>query len=366
LWLIGLAVALLVALHVSFVIDEIVRGGWGLWWYDALRLAAGASCLVLSVVLLIRVRAKRPALGLALFLLFLSLMYMGGGYVSYPGSGRTLRLHVVHILEGTLGLSGSFSDLFIFLPGTWAYWFTLAAFIYFSRAFPAPREAVKTWRDSPWLLFGAALILSVAYHTIDAWYDDHMEQRLVGGSLTFALAATYLLGVWIGLRDLISNYRAAGGAARRSAQWVFLGLLLGGFMVVAYIILNVLVDLPYDAVMISYSLVLLFIVLGVGMGIFYSGTFDPTLAIRKSTVYGLTGVTLAILFGVFEEATSTFIVGRFQLPDSLGTWIGSIISVLAIAPILRTVERRVPRASSEEAPAAAPACREGEDRVVTS
>jgi hypothetical protein len=98
------------------------------------------------------------------------------------------------------------------------------------------------------------------------------------------------------------------------------------------------------------------IVLALAVAVFYSGTFDPSLVIRKTTVYASVGVVATGVFALVENLISGTLARWLHLPNSVSTIAASIAVAFAVVPlrdrVTRMMERRAP--SGEATPAAPP------------
>jgi hypothetical protein len=106
------------------------------------------------------------------------------------------------------------------------------------------------------------------------------------------------------------------------------------------------------------SIAPLVIVLSLAVAVFYTGTFDPGLVIRKTTIYASVGVVATGLFALVENLISNTLARWLHLPNSVSTFAGSIAVALAIVPLRDRVSRLIeqrPRASAVTTEALPPA-----------
>lgn len=83
--------------------------------------------------------------------------------------------------------------------------------------------------------------------------------------------------------------------------------------------------------------------LSVALAVFYQGSLDPRLALRKSSYVALLGVVLTTLFVAVEGAASAQIVTRFGWPDQSGALIAGTLTALVFAPLRSVVDQRAGR-----------------------
>ena len=67
--------------------------------------------------------------------------------------------------------------------------------------------------------------------------------------------------------------------------------------------------------------------------VFFTRAFDPTLAIRRTAVYGTLFVAMTFAFAGLEELITSQMTQRLGLPDLAGTWVAGGAVALAVGPV---------------------------------
>lgn len=199
------------------------------------------------------------------------------------------------------------------------------------------------------VLLGALLGLGFALSAGTALHS------LVG--LSFVLAVTPIAGFsGIGI-----NYEFGDDEARRRIGWLYvlptLVFLIGAVAWSAILFLLLLFgfdsglqiarmsaeSLWLASTLLFFPVMVAAILLGIALAVFYQGSLDPRLALRKGSVLGLLGVLLTTLFVAIEGAMSAQIVTRFGWPDETGALIAGTLTALGFSPLRSLVDRRAER-----------------------
>lgn len=106
--------------------------------------------------------------------------------------------------------------------------------------------------------------------------------------------------------------------------------------------------MPAEALWLASSLlffpvIVAALLLSIALAVFYQGSLDPRLALRKGSVVALLGVLLTALFVAVEGAASAQIVTRFGFPDEAGALIAGTLTALGFAPLRNIVDQRAGR-----------------------
>lgn len=311
-------------------------------WQIAGRVLAGAAILLGAVLaaLLVRNASGRPGAGpLALFLAALPIATGAEYYSDLLGSG---------VIESSLDAAG------------WvAFMVAIGALVTFSLEFPRPLrpEDLEAGSAGPVrslraLMFrvrsrlfpllavtGMAVVALAlieaserAYQAVHPW-----EVFLLGLP---AMGVLYLL-LFGALANLKLSYRLSDPASRRSVFWILEGVLLVCLAFVFYFFAGVYMGfsgshLP-EILNVGAPVLFMTALLCFAFALLYRGGIDPELLVRRTTVYGITGV---LLTGVF--ATAQFLAERVLSGGGGGAaWVTSVVVALLLSPLYRRAERTV-------------------------
>jgi hypothetical protein len=75
------------------------------------------------------------------------------------------------------------------------------------------------------------------------------------------------------------------------------------------------------------------------VAIFYAGSVDPGLVLRRSTVYGALGALGILLFAGLEDVLSNWVASRIGLPGSVGSLLAGSLTAGVMIPLRKTVDR---------------------------
>ncbi len=187
-------------------------------------------------------------------------------------------------------------------------------------------------------------------------------QGPLDAALMIVVVAAPLLPM-LAFENLHVNYRYGSGEDRRRIGWMVLGPLFGFIAATAIwgslflaAIASILggrdfflfgMALPSLALEVGTLLVFPVVVtsflLGLALSIFYHGSLDPRLALRRGALVALCGVLLTGLFVAVEGAVTSQVVARFGMPDQLGAVFAGTLAAVAFAPLRNRMERRVDR-----------------------
>ena len=335
---------------------------WGL--LVTILTAVGACALAL--VLVARCWQSQGARSLALFLAFLAAIW-----------GSLLRFIDVETAEESVsatflaqGWGGALAVACLFLA--------TAAFLRFSTLFPSPLSpadlppprrlrALRTLRVflfRPGVVWGGAvllLLLQVGLGVLfDPWLTSVREgasagvQESTGGLIPFlvgvvGIGISPLLGIGLGIRNLASGFHLASPADRKRVLWLVAGVSASGWMVLGSVLggfLAVILDLPgwfgdlFVALLVLAPAVL---VMGCAVALFYAGSLDPSLVLRRSTVYGALGVLGLLLFAGLEEVLSSWVALRLGLPGMVGSLLAGSLAAGVMIPLRKTAGRLASR-----------------------
>ncbi|NJD11692.1 MAG: hypothetical protein FIB01_15070 [Gemmatimonadetes bacterium] len=174
--------------------------------------------------------------------------------------------------------------------------------------------------------------------------------RETGGVALFlvgliGIGVSPLLGIGLGIRNLASGFHLASPADRRRVLWLVAGVSASGWMVLGSVLggfLAVLMDLPDrvgDIFVVLLVLAPAVLVVGCAVAIFYAGSLDPGLVLRRSTVYGALGALGLLLFAGLEEVLSSWVALRLGLPGLVGSLLAGSLAAGVMIPLRKPAER---------------------------
>lgn len=162
---------------------------------------------------------------------------------------------------------------------------------------------------------------------------------------------------------MLWQYRMGNADDRARINWLFLGyvlffwlwfimfmgamvlLLCGGGEPAGRLMMKIVVlALPVGAIV---------LVLLLACSIFFFGAFDPQMAIRKTSVYGIAALLLTIALAAAQSSVVVQIVDRLGLPGHSGSVFAGAAVAFVFAPMRRRIERGVERTVDRVLPASA-------------
>ncbi len=356
---------------------------WGL--LVTILTAVGACALAL--VLVARSWRSRGARSLALFLVFLAAVW-----------GSLLRFLDVDIGEESVSAT--------FLAQGWdgalafaGLLLATAAFLRFSSLFPSslsptdlppPRRlrALRTLRVllfRPGVVWGVAVLLLLLQWglgvLLQPWITSVREgaDAVVRGPKAdlipflvgfIGIGVSPLLGIGLGIRNLASGFHLASPADRKRVLWLVAGVSASGWMVLSSVLggfLAVILDLPGwigDTFVVLLVLAPAVLVVSCAVALFYAGSLDPGLVLRRSTVYGAMGALGILLFAGLEEVLSSWVALRLGLPGVVGSLLAGSLAAGVMIPLRKTLGRVATRVlPGQDARSKGPDGRQGSDAV---
>ena len=190
---------------------------------------------------------------------------------------------------------------------------------------PLAKKTVALLQTAPWILNVTFIVVALLaafqglqYHHREAIADDRARIDWIYGTLL--VAGVLLLAIaplWWGLLAvLLPSMEGAWGP-------------VPGFVMIL------------GPTAIGTELFLLAFVVSLALSIFYRGTVDPRLAMRRISVFGLMSLVVAVLFVLLERAVAMKIVAWFQLPHETGSLIAAAAVAGTLAPVRSTAERSI-------------------------
>lgn len=154
-----------------------------------------------------------------------------------------------------------------------------------------------------------------------------------------AVVGFYLLSYLVGLGGYLATVSAgtASPEEQRQVLWFIEGAWTGMMVVgvgTPFVIATTLFGRPalYGVVPLAVALGALVIVASIGIGIFFSGAFDPILVIRRTTLVGIGTVAFTFAFAGLESLAEGWLVNAVGLPEGSGTWIAAGVLALLFEP----------------------------------
>lgn len=351
--------------RVGVLAEALTAGTWLFFTTYTLSTMTALGACALAALLLWKASHKADGRALTLFLGFLALFW-----------GSLFRFLTVEAGDDQLTINLSFGSGWVSQTAVAAYLLAVAAFVRFSAFFPAPLTADRLppprrarWarrvREAGlhgWTIWGAAVaalllprLVAPALARILGLGADAEPPAAAVALMTrvilVAAAALYVLlpltAIGMGVHNLRTSYRLASAEERRRMMWVTTGFSLATWLIVAALggaILLGTLDLP-EVTAIGLVVLIVFapllIVLGSAMGVLYAGAIDPTLALRRGTVYGALGALGVVMFAGLENVLSSLVEPRLGLPTFVGPLVAGAIGAALLIPIQRRVSRAV-------------------------
>lgn len=225
-----------------------------------------------------------------------------------------------------------------------------------------------------WKHFGSSwpIAVAVALALVGAAVDVYTQLPSVAGdplakkTVAFLKVTPWTLNIMFmvlamgaAFQGLQYHHREAIADDRARIDWIYGTLLVAGmiFMAIAPLWWGLLamllpsmegswLTMPGSVIMlgptaIGAELFLLAFVVSLALSIFYRGTVDPRLAMRRISVFGLMSLVVAVLFVLLERAVAMKIVAWFQLPQETGSLIAAAAVAGTLAPVRSTAERSI-------------------------
>lgn len=154
-------------------------------------------------------------------------------------------------------------------------------------------------------------------------------------------------GIIVAIAILRLGYGLAEPPDRRRMRWMLESLNSAGWVFLAmgpfFLLESLGVGNPVVAVFpgVFFGLLPLIVVAGFALAVFYQGALEPSLVVRRSTLYGMFGFALAFLFAVVEELVTEHIATRAGLPDGTGTLAASGVIAAVFGSLFGRFNRKV-------------------------
>lgn len=189
---------------------------------------------------------------------------------------------------------------------------------------------------------GVAMLLTHAFRdSVDA--GKAAPLGLVG-----MMAFAGLQGSWDAIKY---NYRHSLPEQRRQIEWIWAGLWLIAvlamatcvviFLAIAFLDIATARRLMVPVATLAPPAFFLAFILSLAVSIFYHGSIDPTLAIRKTTVYTLLGLAMASLLVLGERLVAKKVSVALGLSEGVGGMIAGALVAFAIGPARSWMDARI-------------------------
>ncbi len=210
---------------------------------------------------------------------------------------------------------------------------------------------------SVWWSRGLAL-LGCTLVALLQWHGPAMWMFLTG--FTPLLVITGLTWVF-GLGAMEWQYRMGNAEDRARITWLVLGFVIF-FWLWSTFFMGVMVwllcggsEVAGQLMMTAFALALpvgaIVLVLLLTCSIFFFGAFDPRMAIRKTSVYGIAALLLTVALAAAQSSLVSRIVSRLNLPGQSGSVFAGAMVALVFAPMRKRIETRVERTVDRVLPA---------------
>ena len=308
---------------------------------------AMAGCVGLATALLWKYPRRPDAVSLALLTASLGLVF---SQFFLPTLFADLVRFGTRVLPGLEALAGG-ADVFIFgfivaLAPAWLFWF--------SAAYPAGGRdplrgsaAVRMLGTIQRRVFRSPAVLPAG-----------MLPALLVVTETVGIVAVGLTTLAVALGSLWLSHRASVQPARGRTA-VVMGALA---MPILPLLLWPLADrLPaytpffqFDVSALATALSFCALVYGLAYAVFVQGAVGPALVVRRGLLGGAIGAAAMFVFAGLESVIGDFVLARFGLPGSIGTFLSAGALALAVQWVRRRTRQPVLRPAPAEAPPPTP------------
>jgi hypothetical protein len=165
--------------------------------------------------------------------------------------------------------------------------------------------------------------------------------------------ALVLYAVVMGLTLLRIAGRTASTLERQRVAWIFNGMLIGFVFAVCGLAIPDAIagattgslDSPItDRLMpVAYSLQPLVLVTAIAVSVFYKGSIDSELMLRRSFIYSVVSVVFVFLFAGLEGLLENLLDQRAALPKIVSIFISGGVTALIVAPFHERLRRLASR-----------------------
>jgi class 3 adenylate cyclase len=227
------------------------------------------------------------------------------------------------------------------------------------------REMRNSLLGRGWVVAGGAIGIAVGL----TWHFAVTQRRLRLGLVMLA-STLGMLCLCVASQQMSYRYRYGLPEHRRQIEWIAWGGVVAILMYLVPNVAAVLFDsitdslgqrMPFEIALGKYWVVAVpalavapmagAIMLAIALSVFYRGSIDPGLALRRTTVYTVLAVLLSTLFVALEGFASIGVVTSLGLSSQSGALIAGSIVALVFNPVRHRVENGVERLVSRLRPA---------------
>lgn len=298
-----------------------------------LELAWGVGFSLLALVMVVRVGERHEVLVAALFLGLYSLW--GGVLFPTAFAGASWRPGASIVLDAL----------------------THAVGIRFTQLFPRPleREDLSVLGPGPvrrwWTRVAGALLDPRIYWPVALAFEASFRVLPVPD----LLAASHLV-VWLflGTTYMYASYRKGSAEDRRRIFWILEGvavffvaevlfLALWSLRATGMVELELSVWVPWLRAVSAWATLVCF-----ALAIFHAGAFDSGLVLRRTTVAGIAGGIVVVLFVGLETLLEEVLADALGLRSRVGGIVSGLVAALTFHPLTKQIDRAFERLSTRD------------------
>jgi hypothetical protein len=274
------------------------------------------------------------------------IFYTSGMGGAFSGFGSEYARYALLVNPGSLpyGLAiGFLSDL------AWA-WSLIQMFTFLPLLFPTGKPPSPRWRWVGWLTFAGFLVLSVSFALTPVFSLGRQEWRYIVenpigitgaeqvlaniGNSAFVLI---LVSAFMSAVSLLFRYRRAAVQERAQIRWFAYAVVLTvGYLFLSEIdALSEAIDLAVQDIL--FVLIVITLPASAAIAIFKYRLYDIDIIIRRTLVYGVLTLTLALVY----FGSVIFMQSLFEAVTGQRSAAAVVISTLVIAALFSPLRRRI-------------------------
>ena len=193
------------------------------------------------------------------------------------------------------------------------------------------------------------LVLFYALSGIFNQFD--MRNNFVADKLYLPFIMISIFALLLSYEKIVAVYLLVDEQSRKQITWIYLGLLyilillhiiwLGWIFLILFGFFELGGILMMAQFTVAAPLLWFIFILTLMISIFYHGSIDPRLVIKKSAVYGFMGVVLTTLFVAIEGSLQTHAILQFGLHDQTGAIVTGTVAAVLFGPVRNKMEVKV-------------------------